>query len=508
MALQSKADALRAELNLKNLRRHDTSIQQILSTASYVTVYRNHGEGWVKTGIEGPMFLFERSHTPRHGFFVLNRQGLEYVQEFLTADSDVKIEGEFLLYEPGEQADRATGLWIAEEKDRTELCRRMVDICNNVKKAAQTPANPLAPLVPTPTSQSISLDDLFGSAANQARMSPVVRNQVPPQPLQQSQASSPTSSRVPALDMLFSSAASPPPPAPASRPQPPPQSPPRTTSQVPQISAPSLLDQMFRSAQQQQPQPQPSPKPAPQSPPPTDARALLAMLGHPNGTPVASSSRSSPAFAQQTTSQQAGSQTLSQALSVSSPVPAPAPAPAPIRQESNRATPNPAQREFSLAKPPSPPQPSTSPAVSSKPMPKFAPPLLSHDVFDMLPPPAGAKRAGSPSTTIKSSVAQPASAAQPTPTASEPRTNGTSPAPSSQANGAPSNQIDKPINKSTLLAALDELVTTQKVGMVDQGVVLGQKEFVNKVQEIIKKPAFATALYAKYLERCDDEDED
>lgn len=42
----------------------------------------------------------DRTSTPRYGFFVLNRQGLEYVQEFLTPESDVKVEGEFILYEP------------------------------------------------------------------------------------------------------------------------------------------------------------------------------------------------------------------------------------------------------------------------------------------------------------------------------------------------------------------------------------------------------------------------
>lgn len=149
MSVSSKADAMRAQLNLKNLQRHDSSILEIIATASYVTVYRNQGDGWVrlrlcdcspdragaqsmddinrsKQASKDPCFCsrgksvklapsvsskgiltgsrFCRSRFPEHGFFVLNRQGLEYVQEFLTSDSDVKIEGEFILYEPGEEA--------------------------------------------------------------------------------------------------------------------------------------------------------------------------------------------------------------------------------------------------------------------------------------------------------------------------------------------------------------------------------------------------------------------
>ncbi|KAK4046247.1 hypothetical protein OIV83_006226 [Microbotryomycetes sp. JL201] len=501
MALQSKADALRAELNLKNLRRHDASIEQILSTASYVTVYRNHGEGWVKTGIEGPMFLFERSQLPRHGFFVLNRQGLEYVQEYLTADSDVKIEGEFLLYEPGEQADRATGLWIAEEKDRTELCRRMVDICNDVKRAAVVAKSSQMSTGPKPTSKAISLNDLFGSAANPARMSPTITSPSQPSAL--------PSTRVPALDMLFSSAASPPPPAPASRP-PPPTLPPLSNAPKPTTGT-SLLDEMFKAAAQPKLSPQPTSQPTPHSPPPKDAHALLAMLGHP--------SSNSP-IPNQLTPKLSEPQTLSQALCVGNPMPAPAAA--------SRAQAMPLATQTVLpssqTKAP-PPQPrAVSPAASTKPLPKFAPPLLSHDVFDMLPLPAGA-RTGSPSASrsplaqtqplpqpaiSQPAVSQPAVSQRP---GAEPRTNGASTSTSAIQNEASSNgqtREPKALSKSNLLAVLDELVTTEKLGMdkVEQGVIVGQKEFINKVQEMVKKPAFATALYARYLERCDDEDDD
>lgn len=165
-------EAVRLQLNLSNLKRHDPHITAIVSSTSYASVYENRGEGWVrrlplycrrilgnsgrslfdlnrtlltqlrfdlqvKTGVEGPMFLFSRyacrstcirerrgtssvalyaerltetltkllthrTTSPSYGFFVLNRQGLEYVQEFLTEESEVKVEGEFILYEGGQ----------------------------------------------------------------------------------------------------------------------------------------------------------------------------------------------------------------------------------------------------------------------------------------------------------------------------------------------------------------------------------------------------------------------
>lgn len=65
------------------------------------------------------MFLFKRSASPNfsvlsmtdslgslssvqpfYGFFVLNRQGLEYVQEDLAPDSMVELMGDFIAVEP------------------------------------------------------------------------------------------------------------------------------------------------------------------------------------------------------------------------------------------------------------------------------------------------------------------------------------------------------------------------------------------------------------------------
>lgn len=54
MSVSSKADLLRAQLNLKNLRRHDPLIEEILGSTPYVTVYYNTGADWVRSrsGVE------------------------------------------------------------------------------------------------------------------------------------------------------------------------------------------------------------------------------------------------------------------------------------------------------------------------------------------------------------------------------------------------------------------------------------------------------------------------
>ncbi|SCV74471.1 BQ2448_8110 [Microbotryum intermedium] len=109
MSMLAKIEATKAEINLRNLQRHDPTIKKLISSTSYVSVYYNDGAEWIKTGIEGPMFLFSRSQSPLYGFFVLNRQGLEYTREFLTEESDVTVDGEFILYEP--RPDAGTSTW-------------------------------------------------------------------------------------------------------------------------------------------------------------------------------------------------------------------------------------------------------------------------------------------------------------------------------------------------------------------------------------------------------------
>lgn len=64
-------DELRRQLNLKNLQRHDPSIDRIVASTSYASIYDNKGHGWVKTGVEGPMFLFSRSVIPPPYRFLL-----------------------------------------------------------------------------------------------------------------------------------------------------------------------------------------------------------------------------------------------------------------------------------------------------------------------------------------------------------------------------------------------------------------------------------------------------
>lgn len=46
--MSSSKDELRRQLNLKNLQRHDPSIDRIVASTSYASIYDNNGSGWVR----------------------------------------------------------------------------------------------------------------------------------------------------------------------------------------------------------------------------------------------------------------------------------------------------------------------------------------------------------------------------------------------------------------------------------------------------------------------------
>ncbi|BGP34905.1 hypothetical protein JCM10296v2_006729 [Rhodotorula toruloides] len=444
MELSSKED-IRRQLNLKNLQRHDPAIDRIVSSASYASVYENKGDGWVKTGVEGPMFLFARSTAPHYGFFILNRNGLEYVQEFLTPESEVQVGGEFILYEGGQDADRATGIWVFEEKERIELCKQMEELRSRAAAiaaaSAQSPpsTSALPASSPLPVGQSISLDMLF-QAASPTPAAPTLHQQPAQQPLSNpldalfaSASISPSPARAvlppsqpqsvlssasklpPTLEQLFA-AASPTPQAARLPPQMPPQSPPQQPA-----GGMALLDSIFASAKsvpspQQapaylphsvptppvthptQPPTQPhlpySPTPVAAQPPapatpasqPNDARALLAMLGHPLSPPV------QPAQPIQANPLVNGDISLagSSAAAKSPPAPHSATYPQPFAMDQQPST------TLSKAPSASPPVQRDEPKKEEKQsqgqgqkQPMFAPPVLSHDVFASLPLPGG-----------------------------------------------------------------------------------------------------------------------
>lgn len=108
-------------INLSVLKRYDNSITNIIESSSHVVVYSFEPslQTWKKRGIEGTMFIFRRTKEPSTGFLVMNRLTPDNLIVYITANIEIEITGDFVIYKTDD--DDVNGLWIYEAKDRERV---------------------------------------------------------------------------------------------------------------------------------------------------------------------------------------------------------------------------------------------------------------------------------------------------------------------------------------------------------------------------------------------------
>ncbi|CDS00461.1 hypothetical protein [Sporisorium scitamineum] len=128
----------RSSFNLKVLRRHDSSIVEIVETASFVVLYNYNNGEWTKTGVEGPLFLFRRRLPPYNGFFLMNRNGVENFSADVTPDDDLEITPEFIIYRPEKNGDNEVyGIWVFEPNQRMAIGDKLLKLQQMVEAPSE-----------------------------------------------------------------------------------------------------------------------------------------------------------------------------------------------------------------------------------------------------------------------------------------------------------------------------------------------------------------------------------
>lgn len=91
----------RLSLNLRVLKRHDPYIHRIVDSTSFAVVYTFSRETkeWTKAGVEGTLFLVEKSVSPLYGFFIMNRLHLENFSASLNRSMEIILTPEFVIYQ-------------------------------------------------------------------------------------------------------------------------------------------------------------------------------------------------------------------------------------------------------------------------------------------------------------------------------------------------------------------------------------------------------------------------
>ncbi|XP_005989498.1 mRNA-decapping enzyme 1B isoform X2 [Latimeria chalumnae] len=124
------------DISLAALQRHDPYINTIVDVASQVALYTfsHKANEWEKTDVEGTLFVYTRSASPRHGFTIMNRLSMENRTEPITKDLDFLLQDPFLLYRNARLA--IYGIWFYDKEE----CQRIADVMKDLTRQEQVKA--------------------------------------------------------------------------------------------------------------------------------------------------------------------------------------------------------------------------------------------------------------------------------------------------------------------------------------------------------------------------------
>ncbi|WFD26115.1 hypothetical protein MNAN1_001090 [Malassezia nana] len=159
----------RLQLNTRVLRRFDPCISQILGVSSFAVLYSFDKGEWTKTGTEGPLFLVQRSEAPYFVMQILNRNDPENFVVGITPDDDIELSNEFIIYRSHQKSDTddegICGFWIFEPSQLEQLGKLILSYVSHPSHGSLREGPYPPPPAPAP-SESIRLDDLFGTEAS------------------------------------------------------------------------------------------------------------------------------------------------------------------------------------------------------------------------------------------------------------------------------------------------------------------------------------------------------
>lgn len=109
------------EINLRSLKRFDSSVDQILSSATQVAVYNYSNNEWSKLDVEGALFVVSKKGATSYGLIIMNRLSTSNFNEIIDSQWDVTLNLPFLLYKNDKANIRC--VWFYSQTD----CKRVYE---------------------------------------------------------------------------------------------------------------------------------------------------------------------------------------------------------------------------------------------------------------------------------------------------------------------------------------------------------------------------------------------
>ena len=127
----------KARMNLATLQQGDPYISVIIDVAVNVVLYKysNQFTTWSPTGIEGSLFVYQRSASPQYGLMILNQKDLNNFWLPLTKQLEFHLNTPFLLFKLEGRADSKEdeniafqGIWFQERGECLRLTEKLQEI--------------------------------------------------------------------------------------------------------------------------------------------------------------------------------------------------------------------------------------------------------------------------------------------------------------------------------------------------------------------------------------------
>jgi mRNA-decapping enzyme 1B len=148
----------------------DPAICDVLGQAQYVGLYtmkegRTGNPEWEKASIEGAMFIVRRSTEPKYNVIIKNQLGNDDLIEVPSADWDLDIHPNYLLYRTGDGDIK--GWWFHDDDERKHILEEIQMVLDDLKGNRNAPKAPNPPVPPQNdvTAAPVGADEVMMSKA-------------------------------------------------------------------------------------------------------------------------------------------------------------------------------------------------------------------------------------------------------------------------------------------------------------------------------------------------------
>jgi len=128
----------RKKANLRVLQRLDSTIQDIICSATHVVLYEfsQSNQAWEKKNIEGSLFIVSSSSSSSSSYkvIVLNRNSINNLEVRISDAFQMQVKEPYLIFRDSTKSD-IRGLWFHDDTERTFVSKCLNGVVQRLKNS-------------------------------------------------------------------------------------------------------------------------------------------------------------------------------------------------------------------------------------------------------------------------------------------------------------------------------------------------------------------------------------